>query len=99
VDCFLYDITVGFFGFRRVPGVTARLCSGRTSRRIQLNQKLKRSPSAAHALCVGCTAGLIGSVLSWLVGFLLTTHSVAAKPVIFLDLGGRQQSCLLDVRI
>jgi len=44
-------------------------------------------------------AGLDGSMLSWLVGFLLTRHSIAAKPVVLLDLGGRQQSCLLDVRI
>jgi len=44
-------------------------------------------------------AGLDGSVLSRLVGVLLTSHSVAAKPVVLLDLGGRQQSCLLDVRI
>jgi hypothetical protein len=44
-------------------------------------------------------AGLVGSVLSRLVGFLLTGHSVAAKPVILLDPGGRQQSCLLNVRI
>jgi hypothetical protein len=44
-------------------------------------------------------AGLVGSVLSRLVGFLLTGHSVPAKLIILLDLGGRQQSCLLDVRI
>jgi hypothetical protein len=43
--------------------------------------------------------GLVGSVLSQLVGFSLTSDSVTAKPLILLDLAGRQQSCLLDVRI
>ena len=39
---------------------------------------------ATHASCVVCMA--VGSVLSRLVGFLLTGHSVSAKPVILLDL-------------
>jgi hypothetical protein len=34
-----------------------------------------------------------------MMGFVLTSDSVATKPVVLLDLGGRQQSRLLCVRI
>ena len=69
------------------------------SERVCCRRVVLRLISSRQGGGVSPTVAFQHSVLSRLMGFLLLSHSITAKPIILIDLSRRQQSCLFEMCI